>query len=353
MGILRTLLALAVVFGHSYGFVFTGGVLAVQIFYIISGYLISLILLSNQSYSNLINFYINRALRLFPIYWVVALISLLAYFVFSLGGHSEFFDVFNNAAAGKTLLFISNITLIGQDWVMFLGIFDGSLSFTSNFRDSDVLLWKALLVPQAWTIGLEITFYLLAPFILFDKKKWLTIFSLAILLKFYLHIIGIGNQDPFSYRFFPAELSLFLLGVFSHQIVKPIYDKSKIVLNSGFTNLITFFILIYVACFHLLPLNRIFLSGFLIGIIFISLPFLASFQKKNSIDIWIGNLSYPIYICHWIVIETINYLFKDSQYFGTTNYFSLIILTTLFCAYLLEVVINRRFNKLRQKYRST
>ena len=42
MGTIRLLLALAVVFTHSYGYLFTGGKLAVQLFYIISGYLMSI-----------------------------------------------------------------------------------------------------------------------------------------------------------------------------------------------------------------------------------------------------------------------------------------------------------------------
>ena len=82
MGTVRTLLALAVVFAHCYGFMFTGGMLAVQIFYMISGYLMSLILLNENAYTNLKSFYINRALRLFPIYWIVAATSLLLSFYF-------------------------------------------------------------------------------------------------------------------------------------------------------------------------------------------------------------------------------------------------------------------------------
>jgi peptidoglycan/LPS O-acetylase OafA/YrhL len=44
MGMLRTIFAISVVFVHSYGHVFVGGRNAVQLFYIISGFLISYVL---------------------------------------------------------------------------------------------------------------------------------------------------------------------------------------------------------------------------------------------------------------------------------------------------------------------
>ena len=55
MGTIRLLLALAVVFSHSYGYLLVGGRLAVQLFYIISGYLISFILIELKSYSSIKN----------------------------------------------------------------------------------------------------------------------------------------------------------------------------------------------------------------------------------------------------------------------------------------------------------
>ena len=68
MGTLRTLLAIAVVLVHSYGFVMVGGRNAVQLFYMISGFLISYVLVERKVYKDTISFYINRYLRLYPIY---------------------------------------------------------------------------------------------------------------------------------------------------------------------------------------------------------------------------------------------------------------------------------------------
>ncbi len=57
MGTLRTLFAISVVFSHSIGFVFVGGQNAVRLFYMISGFLISYILVEKKYYSNVSGFY--------------------------------------------------------------------------------------------------------------------------------------------------------------------------------------------------------------------------------------------------------------------------------------------------------
>ena len=110
MGTIRLLLALAVVFTHSYGYLFTGGKLAVQLFYIISGYLMSLILLNNKTYSNLYKFYSNRLLRLFPVYWGVAILTFVYFLVnYIIGGEDFFFQTYFDVGflAGFSL-FLSN-----------------------------------------------------------------------------------------------------------------------------------------------------------------------------------------------------------------------------------------------------
>ena len=83
MGMLRTLLALSVVLDHLGGGTtdwLVGGRLAVQLFYVISGFLISYVLTATDHYRGAPGrFYANRALRLYPVYLAVAALTLLAY----------------------------------------------------------------------------------------------------------------------------------------------------------------------------------------------------------------------------------------------------------------------------------
>ena len=172
MGMLRTLLALSVVLDHLGGGTtdwLVGGRLAVQLFYVISGFLISYVLTATDHYRGAPGrFYANRALRLYPVYLAVAALTLLAY----AAGGDAFWRVYDGLPLAATLfLALSNLVILGQDWLMFFGIDHGALAFTGSFARSDVPLYQGLLVPQAWTLGVEMSFYLIAPFVLHSPRR--------------------------------------------------------------------------------------------------------------------------------------------------------------------------------------
>ena len=238
MGIIRFLLAYAVVFSHyeinSIYFLYSN--FAVQIFYILSGFYISLIL-NNNSYKSYKNFILSRYLRLFPIYFL----CLLTTFIFNKGNtiyHTNLIkdniDIFSSI-----FLVFTNITIIFQDLVMFLGINKNSIQFVSDYNNSFPRpLFHYLYLPQGWSLGLELSFYLLAPFILskINIKKILFI----IILSLSLRLILVQNKlslDPWSYRFFPTELVFFLFGSISYII----YEK-KIFFNK----LISIFFILFI-----------------------------------------------------------------------------------------------------------
>ena len=134
MGIIRLLLALSVVSGHlqfsSLG-VGTTGQVSVQAFFLISGFYISMALCA--SYSRQVpQFWLNRALRLYPAYLLVAAAAL----VFEIASVPGFISAFASLPASATaILVLSNVLLFGQDWVMFLGVQHGSLHFFKSFTE--------------------------------------------------------------------------------------------------------------------------------------------------------------------------------------------------------------------------
>ena len=81
MGLIRTLLAISVVLAHSspiFGIKLVGGQVAVQAFYMISGFYMTLVLNekyvgANKAYKLFIT---NRLLRLWPVYWTVLVVSI-------------------------------------------------------------------------------------------------------------------------------------------------------------------------------------------------------------------------------------------------------------------------------------
>ena len=93
--------------------------------------------------------------------------------------------------------------------------------FNKNYTDSEPIIYQGLISHVTWTISLEMCFYLIAPFVLRNYRMLLSILICSILLRVVLIYDGIGLTGGFTYRFFPLELALFLLGAFSHQFIKP------------------------------------------------------------------------------------------------------------------------------------
>tara|TARA_X000000950_G_C13917198_1_gene661600 strand:- start:4502 stop:5560 length:1059 start_codon:yes stop_codon:yes gene_type:complete len=346
MGILRTFLAITVVLSHSYGHIFVGGRLAVQLFYIISGFLISYILIEAETYNSVRKFYWNRILRLFPAYYFI---SVLTFFVFliqlSYLDQVDFFETFNQLnLMGKIYLILSNIFIIGQDFAFFMGADAGNLIFKSNYFNSEPVIYEGLISQITWTISLELTFYLIAPFILKDKKFLILILLLSILLRIILIFDGIGLVGGFTYRFFPLELALFLLGAFSHQFIKPYIERNFKGNMDFFSKFFTFFLLTYALFFSFIPgiMPNTLLIIFLTIII---LPFLFHFQNINKNDQWIGKFSYPIYVSQWPVIV------MAEDFFPIFSIAKLITIlsVTLILAFLTEYFISSPIEKFRNK----
>lgn len=126
MGLTRLLLALAVVVGHAGGLVglqdesgrtvvFVTGRVAVQSFYLISGFYMALIL--DRVYSgprSTYTFWVSRYMRLAPLYLLISVMTLAL--ATKLDSYSDY-SAWVLAVAG-----FSNILLIGQDVFVFFGL---------------------------------------------------------------------------------------------------------------------------------------------------------------------------------------------------------------------------------------
>lgn len=360
MGLIRILLALAVVAGHVgpiWKLEMVGGRVAVESFFIISGFYMSLILNEkyigkNSSYKLFIS---NGLLRLYPVYWAVLICTLLTSVtiaVISRGQHLEKFEGYlavqpNFFSFGYIIL--TNLFIFGQDIVMFLGIHanNGTLFFTSNFWKTSPGLYTFLFIPQAWTLGVELAFYLVAPFIV--RRKPLLVISLIVLslvLRLYIYDYQGLQKDPWTYRFFPTEMMFFLFGYLSFRILLQV-QKVKIprVISMSAWLLVVVFTLSYSFIpdfkFDAFPFSVKEICYFIT--IILSIPILFNFLKKNKLDSKIGELSYPVYICHnlvALVIYTVPGTFLDRSW--------LITLAVLVFSYLLNRWIAEPIEKYRQ-----
>ena len=317
MGLLRVILAIGVVLGHTGGdisrFLFVPGDVAVQGFYMISGFYIALVL--NEKYNqagDTLVFYKNRFLRIFTTYWLFLAIAFLAELFSFLTRHSGDLARWISHApelgvGGLVYLLLSNIFLFGQDAALFLGLDAGGLHWTSDFNASSPPVFSFFLIHPAWSLALELLFYVLAPFIL-RRSTPFVIGLAACSLGLRAHAYTLGySQNPWSYRFFPFELSMFLAGALSYRLYDRLRGVDAAILGPALSLCLLGATLLY-------PLYSddadTFFSAAKIGLyvcFFVSLPFLFKWTKDNRRDRWIGELSYPIYLGHMLIAHAIHF----------------------------------------------
>jgi peptidoglycan/LPS O-acetylase OafA/YrhL len=225
MGFARFYLAICVLLMHAdhlHELPLPRGRHAVQLFFVISGFYMAMIL--SGRYASLQNFYASRWARISTPYYV----HFLAFVVLSLliGAFSGQFlalqayfsdPLSKNGLAGILAAATTNFTIFGQDAVLFFRDNAGEgLQFTSRFAAHLDPLWKYLVIPQCWTVSIELFFYALVPFL----NRWKSLPLLLLCLGTFAFRIyayeGLGlRHDPWMNRFFPFELGLFVVGMLS------------------------------------------------------------------------------------------------------------------------------------------
>ena len=169
---------------------------------------------------------------------------------------------------------------------MFLGLNQGTgeMTFTSNFYNSDPQFHSFLVVPQAWTLGIEATFYLIAPLIVRKSNAFiaaLIVISLSIRAFTYLHL-GYTN-DPWTYRFFPSELALFLIGTLSYRLYDSWLNTRMFTKRFQYPIALTFFGTI--VFYQFIPFNEGYythlINWFLYALTCLALPFIFALTKSS------------------------------------------------------------------------
>lgn len=217
---------------------------AVLLFYAISGFLISYAL--EHKYRDAVTFWQARFVRIYPLFWALFIFAWLRY------------------GPGDPL----SAALIGSDWVV---------AFTGGFP------FPPYLAP-AWTLGAEVTFYAMAPFLLRSTPACIALLLASITVRLYT-----AHDMEFAYHFFPATLMFFLLGHFAQKIIRLPWQLGAAIFVAGawYVPGVTF----DSAAFY------VSLAGLLL-----LLPGLFHATKSNRWLNFLGDLSYPVYLSHMIVL---------------------------------------------------
>ncbi len=276
MGLLRLFLATLVLLSHL-GISVAGinpGVAAVIVFYLLAGQVVSR-LWQRRPAPGLVQgalwFYRDRLWRILPMYLFSLAIAVMVW----LGGPSS---PFLSREPGLTD-WLANLTVIPLNFYMYSG------------QDAFTLL------PPAWSLGVELQFYLLVPLLL-GLPRLAAALGLLSVLVFGLAQVGVLNTDIFGYRLLAGVGFVFLTGAllgrpesWARTLVGLLWASSAAYLAwlLGWGG-------------HI-PYNIEVALGLTLGI-----PLLRQFQRLRFVGAWekvqrlAGELSYGLFLLHFPAI---------------------------------------------------
>ncbi|AZD08963.1 hypothetical protein C4K26_3562 [Pseudomonas chlororaphis] len=269
MGAYRLLLAVLVAVSHM-GKTFMGlnpGVVAVISFLIISGFVMtSLIERSYQAPEKIGLFYLDRALRLYPQFLLYFAAS-CAVIYFLLPGTPQ--------AAELTLGNIAaSLPIIPLGFYMF-----GAAGVE--------------ILPPAWSLGLEMCFYLVIPFLILYGVRGVA-FVLSVVV-FLAACLGFIDTDLYGYRLLPGVLFMFLCGSYLYQA----RAKGLMIAGGSAVAAALIFVAIMAGWIERRPFNAEVTAGLALGVPAVYLLTKLGFHR---IDEFLGNISYGVFLNHFVLM---------------------------------------------------
>jgi len=343
-GFYRFFLAITVSLGHLVGPSWIG-VYAVFGFYVLSGYLMTMIMQKTYHYTifGRIRFGINRFLRLYPLYWIACLISVLLISAFGAEAVYRYHRVITIPETIGTLF--SNITMMFPAW--------------------EPITYSPRLVPPTWALTIEILNYFLIC-IGFSQtlKRTLLWFALSLVYLFYTVFSG----SSWETRFYPI-----VAGCLPYSMGALIYfaktDGNRFFLLIVKHVSAKFLVLLFIAStvsvsvlFRHFSDVRILEAGFYVSLI-VNVLLVAVLCVKDPpdrvkrIDKELGDYSYPIYLLHWQFGFLASTLIVGYGYHGFSKLgcftFLVSLLLLMPCAKLINFAIDKKINPLRKKIKSS
>ena len=307
---LRAIAVLVVIFFH-FGYL-SNGYLGVDVFFVISGYLITGIIHNKilQNNFSVKDFYIRRAKRILPLVSFVTLVSLNLGFFFMLPD-----DLENLAQSVIATNFFNNNTL--------------HILTTKNYWDV-VNEFKPLM--HTWSLAIEEQFYFIYPFIfiLINKTRFLykrTLLLVLIGLTLVSILLYFSSFEQY-HKFYLLPFRFFELSIGG---LVAILSNTKVVKFK--TPYIFIIILVSIMCFNFNFLNNdllIILTVILTSLILISDNHNNGISKillENKIIVFLGKISFSLYMWHQIVLAFYRYIFIQDIHIY--NYIIIFIVTLL------------------------
>lgn len=339
---LRAIAVLLVVFYHIFGPIFPGGFIGVDIFFVISGYLISSHIIAGLETDRLSlkEFYLRRIRRILPAFiFVLFIVNLVGFFV-----------------------------LIPQDLKL---LFESSLS--AILSTSNLYFWRAVSISyfhtdatilpllHTWSLGIEEQFYLIWPitlFLLFYGLRRLGIISqenrrvflgyitvFLVIISFFLYYYFRLHQNMVFYSPLTRAFELLSgagLAIYWNKL------KPPSILLSFLLSILGLLVILYAAC---CLKQDDYPSSYILLPCIGALLLIYSGNTENTIIneilsfrimTFLGLISYSLYLWHWPIVAYINYFgIVINTKIGLEIFFASICLSFLSWKYIEQPFRNR------------
>lgn len=347
---LRAIAVISVIIYHLNENWLSGGFLGVDIFFVISGFLITGIIITEiqQNSFSLKQFYTRRIKRIYPAFiTVMALVSFIASVIFIYNDFNKLRKTIELAIA-----FLSNF---------YLGLTQGYFDLSAN--ENPVL--------HIWSLAVEEQYYLIFPLILilaykkFREIKVLFIITLILFFillatsfipaNFYKEVLHQPNIYYLSNLRFPELLVGSLLAIY-HNL------SNKVQLSKQVNNILAILsTLLLFSCLFLMNNDIAYIPGItlILPCIFTALIIHTTSQNNivklclsNKAIVFIGKISYSLYLYHWIFIAFAYYITGEKQ-INNQSIAIVIVLTIIFSVlsyYLIEQPIRKSKLNFKQSF---
>lgn len=315
---LRAIAIIPVIIFHLNSSWLPGGFLGVDVFFVISGYLIT-----GHIYQSVINgkfsfnkFYVKRIKRILPPFYFCVLVTLILGWLFFLP-----YDYYKTGFSSiASVLFLANVNFFLR---------------TGGYFDTQANQWPLL---HNWSLAVEEQFYFFIPVAIiflykYKKNLILPFMFLTLCFSFVLSEIASNSNSwsSFSYYMLPTRAGELLTGaLLSVFLIKN--KKSYLNIPSWFSLVSIIFL---VASFFIYDKSLVF-PGFLAFPICLATALIIG-VKCNIVQnflstkflVSIGLVSYSLYLFHWPIFATFRYVTQDFAELVNWSYYLLLISSVL------------------------
>ena len=327
-GVTRFILASLVVLFHISRFVFLGR-FAVCSFFVLSGYWITLMF--NNKYSkkahSLKVFYTSRLWRLLPVFYTFSILGLVVWLMVD---HSIIWQIISLGLPDKIIFWVSNISLLGY-----------------------YSLPKIDILTPAWSLDIEIQFYLLFPLLFYISRSnyrvltWL--FFLMMAISFYLCA---GYNTYWINNSLPTYLYFFVLGMIIFFRKIQFSARTEKICLAVLAILIVLQYIVPYSQVHYKEIGSMYYVTLSLVLVLLVVPTLANSVRIHSDkrDKFWGELSFLTYLAHWVLIRPYGALSQNVSSAMHVLYTILYLLFTMGLALVIYWLVDRPMERLRHQW---